>query len=428
MNDLIIYNKGGLDTFQYGINIVKPDGTSLGVGQFVSEFNVWESMFAKAMQFKMGMVDGAGLVAKFGVTVGDKVSLSLALNDNDASKVIAEFVILEVGDGGRTDNSAGRTFVMSGLTMPAHVNQLKSVMKSYNATYSDIVTGVCADYLGVANVAVEATSGTRSLVSPGTKPFDVIGWCCKNAQNAGGDADSLYFFWETADGHKFKTVRKTIADANVHSYTVAVDKNKVGDSTDVFRVLGFQQLKLGHQTDRTAGGLYENEIMQFDHLNRNIVSTKKNYSDQQASVQVLRMQPVADLKQVSNTWISDQTSKVRGLSSNVKIRSNDSAIEQQNSYGEKFNGATMQMQLFNQIGFALELYGNPSIRAGDIIDVDAPELSSASNRGKDWVLHGKFLVADVRHRIWHAEHYRTYLTVYADGYDTAVMAGPQNAN
>lgn len=422
MNDLIVYNKGGLDTFQYSINIVKPDGTSLGMGQFVSEFNVWESMFAKSIQFKMGLVDAAGIIAKFGVTTGDVVSITLAINDNDANKIVSDFVILEVGDGDRTDNSQGRTYTISGLHRSAHLNVKNSVIKSYNASYSDIVSSICSDYLMVANVEVEASSGTRQLVSPGNNPFDVIGWCCKNAQNAAGDADSLYFFWQTADGHKFKTLRKIIADANVHSYTVGVDKNQMGDETDIFRILGFQQLKLGHQTDRTAGGLYENELMQFNHLNRNITATKKNYPAEQASVQVLRKQPVADLGSVANNWISDPAITTRGLASNVKIRSDDAAIGQVNSYQEKYSAATMQSQLFNQIGFALEVHGNPSIRAGDVIDIDAPELSSVNNKGKDFVLHGKFLIADVRHRVWHAEHYRTYLTVYADGYDTAVMS------
>jgi hypothetical protein len=311
---------------------------------------------------------------------------------------------------------------MSGLHLSAHLNQTANVMESYGATISNIVTDICKDHLKV-DVEVEETMGTRRLISPGTAPFDVLGWCCKNAQNAGGDKDSLYFFWHTADGHKFKTLRKTIADAKVHSYTVPVDKNSTGDSSDVFRILGFQQLKLGNQTQRTTGGLYENELVQFNHLNRNITASKKNYVDQQKDVHVLRKQPVADLDHVANTWISDQSSTTRGLSANLKIRSDDAAIGEQNTYQEKFHASLMQSQLFNQIGFALEIHGNPSIRAGDVIDIDAPELSSVASKGKDYVLHGKFLVADVRHRVWQAEQYRTYLTVYTDGYDTNVMAG-----
>lgn len=429
MNDLIIYNQGGVDTFQYGIEIVKPDGTSLGIGKFVSEFNVWESMFAKALQFKMGLVDAAGLVAKFGVQTGDVVSLTLALHDNDDGKIVTEFVILSIDDGERTDNSQGRTFVMTGLHLSAHLNGLKPVTKSYTGSLDQIVQQVCADYLNVTDLDAEPASGTRTLVAPGAKPFDVIGWCCKQAQNASGDADSLYFFWQTADSHVFKTLRKTIADATVWQYTVPVDKNQAGDGTDIWRVLNFKQLKLGHQAQKVSGGLYENELLQFNHLNRNISGSKKNYADQANAVSVLRQQPLADLSQVSNTWISDQTTSIRGLAAAMKVRSDDAAIEQQNSYQNKYNQATMQQQLFNQIAFSIEIYGNPGIRAGDIIEIDAPELSSVSNKGKDWVLHGQFLVADVRHRVWHAEHYRTYLTVYADGYDTSVMANPgQNGN
>jgi hypothetical protein len=423
MNDLIIYNQGGLDTFQYGIELVKPSGVRLGIGSFVSEFNIWESMFAKALQFKMGLVDAAGLVAKFGVQTGDVVSVSLALHDNDAGKIVQDFVILDIGQGDRTENSLGRTFVISGLHISAHLNQLKPVTKSYKGSFDQIVQGICKDYLNIADLQVESAGGQRTLVPQGGKPFDVIGWCCKQAQNAAGDADSLYMFWQTSDGHVFRTLRTQLAQAIVHSYTVAVDKNINSDSSDVFRILGFQQLKLGHQATRTAGGLYENELLQFNHFNRNITSSKKNYVDQQQSVQVLRKQPVADLQQVSNNWISDSSVQTPGLSAMVKIRSDDATVGQQNSYEQKFNAATMQTQLFNQICFSIEVYGNPSIKAGDVIDVDAPELSSADNRGKDWVLHGKFLVADVRHRVWRAEHYRTYLTVYADGYDTNIMNG-----
>jgi hypothetical protein len=426
MNDLIVYNQGGNDTFQYGIEIVKPDGTTIGVGRFVSEFNIWESMQAKAMQFKMGLVDAAGMVAQFGVQTGDTVNVSLAIGDNDPNKILQSFVILSIDTGDRVDNSQGRTFVMTGLDMSAHLNGLSPVTKSYTDSFDNIVQGVCSDYLQIDpdDLDTEAASGTRTVVAPGAKPFDVIAWCCQQAQNASGDADSLYFYWQTADGYNFKTVRQTVSDANTHAYTVAVDKNTAGDTTDVFRVLNFQQLKLGHQQQKIQGGLYENELMQFNHLNRNITSNKQNYANNASAVSVLRQQPVADLSQVSNTWISDSSSNVKGLSATLKIRSDDATIGQQNSYQQKYNRATMQSQLFNQIGFALELYGNSGMRAGDVINVTAAELSSKTNKGQDWVLNGNFLVVDVRHRVFHAEQYRTFVTVYADGYDTNVMSQP----
>jgi hypothetical protein len=426
MNDIIVYNKGYNDTFQYSVQIVKPDGTSIGVGRYVSEFNVWESMQAKAMQYKMGLVDAGGMVAQFGVQTGDTVSISLAISDNDPNKITQDFVILSIDDGDRVDNSQGRTFIMSALDMAAHLNGLNPVTKSYTGSFDQIVQGVCQDYLEIDpdDLDVEAAAGTRTLVSPGAKPFDVIGWCCQQAQNASADKDSLYFFWHTADGFNFKTVRQAVADANTHSYTVAVDKNAAGDTTDVFRILNFKQLKLGHQAQKIQGGLYENELMQFNHLNRNINSTKQNYANNASSVAVLRQQPLADLSEVSNTWISDSDSNVKGLSATLKIRSDDAAIGQQNSYQNKYNQATMQQQLFNQIGFSIEVYGNPAIRAGDILNVNAAELSAKTNKGQDWVLNGNFLIVDVRHRVWHAEQYRTFMTVYADGYDTNVMSQP----
>lgn len=420
--DIVMHNPGQPDAFGYQIAFVKKpaegDEKSYSATQYVTEFNVYESLFAKGLCLTLGVFDGGGLMETLALQPGDMVDLTL-FKDEDSEKLVKRFVILNIGNISRAPNSQAKTYTVSAMTMPAFLNKKKTVYRGFKGKHSDMVTTICKDYLEMEEVEVEATYGDFTVVAPGKAPFKLLSQIMLHSiSEEGGESASLYFFYEDRDGFKFKTLNKIVADANVHSYTLSVDKNVDGVS-DLTKIQHFSQLKAGSQSERMAAGMYENEVVEFDPISRSISSTLWKFKEAGEPLQLLGKNAVVDKVNNLAQWTSDVESKVRGLANMVKFRVNDEAFEGTNNYGRKFGAMVAQKAMFNQIIYAIQIFGTTNIKAGDVLDITAPSMSMQNDAPQlDFSLQGKFLVGDVRHRVVGGENFVTILNIFKDGFET----------
>jgi len=424
--DLVLHNQGKPDAFGYQAAFVKvaKDGaeeTAYSITQFASEINVYESLFAKSMQCSVGIFDGAGLMETIALQPGDYIDITLFAGEDDENKLVKRFVILNIGNVQRAVNSQAKTYTVSGLTLPAFLNKKNTLYRAYKTNLGDVVRRICQEDLAISaeKLEVEPTVGDTQLVLTGKTPFQGISQIMQHAiSRDGGVSKSLYFFYEDRDGFRFKTLSKIIADAVAHKYVVSIDKNPEGTEADLGKIQYFAQLKAGSQSERMAAGMYENEVVEFDPIARRVTARKFNFAEKGQELLELGANVVADVANNVEPWITgDAAGKVRGLSNLVKFRVNDEAYEGQvNGLGEKYGAMVAQKAMFNQIIYAVQIFGNPTIKVGDVLDVTAPALAMQGKAPElDHSLNGKFLVGDVRHRIVNGEQFVTILNIFKDG-------------
>jgi hypothetical protein len=413
------FNVGAPDEFSYSIEFVKDtSGDSYSVIGLVDEFNVWESLFTKAMQCQLQVADASGVIDQIALQPNDKIKIVL-MKTSDLPKVEKEFVITGIAAGSRTINSQGKTYVISGLTEPAIKNKISTVNKAMQGTISSMVQTIAKDYLGIEDVDVEDTEGDKkNVVMPGYKPFKMLQWLSNHAISPeGGEDQSFYLFFENADGFKFKTVKKIIADANVHSYSVTQNDNRQQDGKDIWRITHYVHNKLGSHFSRLDNGMIQNEIVEFDHKRRTIVPRKINIRDQGEKIRNLGTAPILDTTNNLESLLQ-QESKYRAQTARSRIRSSEEAYGELNSYGRKHGALIMQKQMWNQLSFTLQFLGNPCLRAGDLIDVEENlELNSKTSKEMDRLLVGKFLVGNVRHVVGAGGNYLTVVDIFKDGHE-----------
>lgn len=420
--DIVEYNIGAPDGFGYVIELVKKsDGQEkrYGVSRFVSEFNIFESVSNKSMSLMLGFVDAAGLIQAIGFTTGDIIDVTL-YKDANGKKVSGLFYVMDIADGDRTENSQGRTYTITGLTRAAYMDKKSTVNRSYKGTLSSALVAIAKEYLDVDVKDVETSRGERTVVMPRFGAFQVIDWICKHALSDSGSKDSLYYFYETSDGFHFKTLRKIIADATTYTYTMSVDSNRNEDATDIFRLLDFSMVQVGDHVEKMEKGIFENELMQFNHLDRSITSNKFSYKDQYSEIHLLGPNPTTQFDKNYDQWVTDPSEERIGIRNHTRIRSDDAAYGQYNGLTEKYGHTVAQGRLFNQINFAASMFGNSALRAGDIIEVDAPEFAAKETKGLDYLANGKFLIVNVHHQVIQGEKYWTFCDVVKDGLDTAL--------
>ena len=420
--DIVLHNPNQPDAFGYQVAFVKTkaDGTeaSYSATQYATEINVFESLFAKGCCLTMGVFDGGGLMETIALQPGDAVDVTL-MKDEDSAKVVKRFYILNIGNVARAGNSSAKTYSISAITLPAFLNKKQKVYRGFKGKHSSMVDIICQEFLQLEEVEVEDTYGDFTLVSPGKQPFRLISQIMMHAISAtNGEDGSLFFFYEDRDGFKFKTLNKIVADAKVHSYQVSIDKNVDGEP-DLRKIQFFQQLKAGSQAERIQAGMYENEVVEFNHVDRSISNTLWKFKEAGDRIAVLAPNPVFDKVNNLAQWVNEQETKFRGLSNMVKVRSNDEAYDGVNNYGRKFGSMMAQKAAFNQIIYAVQIFGNTDIKAGDVLDITAPAMKMQSEGGDlDFSLQGRFLVGDVRHRMTNGEQFVTVLNLFKDGYET----------
>lgn len=416
--DVVIHNPNQPDAFGYSIAFVKASGETYSATQYVSEINVWESLFAKAMCCKIGVFDGGGLLETIALQPGDKIDITM-MKDEDSVKLIKTFIISDIGAGNRTENSQAKTYTVSGMSAHAYANMKHKVYRGFKSNYSEMLKKICTDFLGLTDVEMEDTLGDTTIVSPGKSPFKIISQLMLHAISARwGAEESLFFFYEDRDSVRFKTLRSVVSDAKVHPMILSVDKNVDGEA-DLLKIQHFAQLKAGSQTERIIGGMYENEIVEVDFLSRTFGSKKFSYEKTGDQLRMLGQGDIVDKANNVRDFVNDAETTIRGLASMVKFRIADEAFDREGSMRDKYGTMVAQKALFNQLIYAVQIFGNPEIKVGDIVDVSAPAMSMQSDAPEmEKMFQGRFLVGDIRHRIVNGEQYVTIMNLFKDGFET----------
>jgi hypothetical protein len=424
MTELRRYNPEGFDAFTYGVDIIKATSNKeYNVNAFVDDLSVWESLFAKSMQAKLMLTDGAGLMDQIALQPGDKVRI-VAFKGVEAEKKLDKvFEIMSIQMGSQAVNKQGRSYNLSCVTMPAILNKISVVSKSLSGKLSEMAATVAKDYLKIDDeiLETEETDGDKkNVVMPGYKPFKMLQWLANHAVSvAHGESNSFYLFYEDRDGFRFKSLKSIISDATHHEYTMTGDDTRFGGKDDVFRIISFQQNRIGSNASRLDNGMLENELLEFDVLGRKMSSKRFDFSQQGDSIRLINTSGVMDIaNNFEELRGAPADTRARGILGALKIRSSEEGFDETNTYGRKHGSLIAQKTMFNQLSYTFTMGGNPGMKAGDLIVVNAAALSADDQRELDPYLNGLFLIANVRHKITAASEFITVIDVFKDGYDS----------
>lgn len=418
---LYFHNKGKIDGFAYGLQLIKNGSNRvIDIGSMVTSIDVYESLNNMAMSMVVEIVDAANAFVNYGFQPGDQLHLVLFNNQKDTKNVDITLSILTIHNGNRINNSKARTYSISAVDKSALNNKKATVIKSYNDKTSNIIKDICTNLLGIpsSKLSIEETTETLKYISTKHSPYNFI----KSLYSCGisskhGSGQSFYFY-QTADGFFFKSVKGIISDAqqsnNIWNYSLSVDKNQEGNQTDFRRIIDYVHHGISNQQNRMSG-VFESELIQFNHLKRNITSNTFVYKDHYQDVQLLGKKPVVDLKHNYKDWITASNNNIMGQRSFVMIRPDPTAFNIVNTYAENFHKALAQNGLFKQINYHLHLNGNAQMRAGDLIKISASEISGVTQSRPDSLMNGTYLIVNLHHAVRVGEIYKTFTDVASDG-------------
>lgn len=418
---LYYHNKSKIDEFAYGLQLIKNgSGRIIDIGSMITSIDVYESLNNMSMSMVVEIVDAANALVNYGIQPGDQLHLLLFNNQKDTDNVDVTLSILTIHNSNRINNSKARTYTLSAVDKSALINKKTSVVKSYNDKTSNIVQDVAVNLLNIKSksLTVEPTTETLKYIATMHAPYDCIKSVSPHAVSSKNGSGQQFYFYQDADGFYFKSLKGIISDAqqanNVWSYSLSIDKNQAGNQSDFYRIIDYVHHGISNQKSRMSG-VFENELIQFNHLNRSIKSKTFNYQDEYQSVQLLGKKPVVDLDHNYEDWVTATNNSIMGVRSFVAVKGDPAAYGVVNTFADNFHKAVAQHGLFKQINYHLHLNGNAQMRAGHLIQVSTNEISGVTQPRPDALMTGTYLIVNLHHAIRVGELYGTFIDIASDG-------------
>jgi len=333
-----------------------------------------------------------------------KFKISSALGTLDFSRTP-----LFVNGAVNPDQSSNReSVILSLVSKSAITNQETFVKRNYSKSTNNTqsVRLIVKNILKIDKLIAEETSNKYPFIGNNKSPFDVI--CMLASKSVPENGHPGFFFYETRDGHNFKSIDKLIDQKSVATYFRSdVNKSSVSDNSNDFKILSFSINKNQNLISALKSGVYSSrrivfnlKTFTFEEKQFNIGTLKKSLGKKEA--------PTPQDKKYTRTLFSIKD--VGALSSKVEESDEGDVNVYQGSVQMRYN------ILFSQMA-KIQVPCNPNLKAGDIIKCNLEIITPGEKEqgSVDPVESGNYMILDLCHH-YDPERSFTAMTLVRDTY------------
>jgi hypothetical protein len=307
-------------------------------------------------------------------------------------------------------------------------NEQTRVVKRYDGQVSDSVGNILKNVLKIDNsrIEVDQTERKYNFIGNDRKPFYVCTWLASKSIPKVDETKSIgaaagYFFYQTADGFKFKALDNLLDQKRgykKYSYTGAPGVPEGYDGTikkyNIERDIDLQQ--------NLTLGTYSNSSIFFDFYAMKYERKDYNIDEQEDGIKIA----ATDIRYVSDefrTAPSRLMSHILDVGSLPSGRSSEEQLKEwkNNPTNPTFDAKNTMVQSimrYNQL-FTIKVNviipGNFSLRAGDLIYCEFPKLEGNNVSEVNPQSGGIYMIASLCHRITPSDCF-TSLSLVRDSY------------
>ena len=333
-----------------------------------------------------------------------KFKISSALGTLDFSRTP-----LFVNGAVNPDQSSNReSVILSLVSKSAITNQETFVKRNYSKSTNNTqsVRLIAKNILKIDKLIAEETSNKYPFIGNNKSPFDVI--CMLASKSAPENGHPGFFFYETRDGHNFKSIDKLIDQKSVATYFRSdVNKSSVSDNSNDFKILSFSINKNQNLINALKSGTYSN---------RRVVFNLKTYKEDEIDFNLEFLENALGKKEVPRpkdekyTRVLYSIKDVGALSPNVEESGEGDVNSYQGSVQMRYN------LLFTQMA-KIQVPCNPNLKAGDIIKCNLEIITPGEKEQGlvDPVESGNYMILDLCHH-YDTKRSFTAMTLVRDTY------------
>jgi hypothetical protein len=278
-----------------------------------------------------------------------------------------------------------------------------AVTKNYDGHPDESVKRILKEYIQTKkNIDADPTLNTLSFTGKSQSPFYLCTWLASrsvpNIQNANQNLAG-YFFYETADGYKFKSIDKLFAQTPKRKIIMnqVIGEIPPGYDGKILEHSFVETFDLNHLMRYASG---QSQIRTFDPFSQTYVQKDFNYQNQYKQNNIGGTTPIEygkDQNEVVSRYFAHLDTGVK-LPGTVEEQLKQSNKVNYNPY-DIFRQAKMRYNSLYNIKLSIVIAGDLSLRAGDLMYCDFPEVSGEKLKVVSSEKSGLYMIHDVCHRI-----------------------------
>ena len=383
-------------------------------------FNYYEDVFSPMITATLTVANTGNVVEGddgklqslyngFPLRGGEKMSIKIA--GNSAENKGLEFNDLYVGSITNVIISAERElFTLNLISREAITNETVRVGKRFPVSQkiSDSVEDICKNYLSSDKLYdVDATQNPYGFFGNMRKPFTILTMLASKSvpgNVSGRDATAGYFFFETQEGFRFKSIDSLIRTPPFpQKYTYAPGIIDQDDATKDFKILEFSTNKNQNLLSNLERGAFCSHRTYLNPLTFRYTPTSQSIfklEDYSGKIENLGSDIDVVLPALSpndsRTLSSVPSRYVTGI---LDIGTTDSSVSQLgNADPARIHSQAMMRYntLFTQT-LTMTIPLNTNLKAGDIMNCEFPRIDTENRKEPDKEQSGLYLVKKLTH-------------------------------
>jgi hypothetical protein len=378
-----------------------------------SSMSVTEDLFKNSVACTLDLVDSTDSLGVVDFDGTETFTLSFkGLKDSDRI-INLTFRAYKVDIQVSPEKTDMKIYRLHGVT-PEHIKQsTMDINQSFKMPVSKAVENVFSKIGTKRPLEVDDTAGSYTYIVPGMTPFESFEFLQRRAYDSRYRA-SMFLFYETVDGYKFKNVEKLIEeqrdDAPVFRYQpVANLKTEDDDPTKNIEHLEISANK--NILKKIKSGAYANAVREIDLVNQRVNSTEVRVKeDFKTFVHLDKAAMSLDSKAIIDESLNiiNSTKWINKVS------------DQDDKRGQLIPRRRFYFDCLSQVETRVVVPGNSNLSVGNVIDIDMLELAGkTNNKTQEPKVSGKYLVTQVKHILGRGS-YRTNLLLNKESYNANV--------
>lgn len=373
-------------------------GNKLDLTEFVTDLNIYESIYESTIKATMSIFDGAGLLDRI-TWAGSKVTLTYTSSEK-IDKTTMVFVA-DGAEGATNHNNKGNQVYF--VTMYS-----EECLRNFAITVGEIFNKLPPERMiekiinGKLNskkpVIIDKTSAIDTINCANLHPFQAIDKIKKRAVSR-GKASSSFVFFENKHGFNFKPIESMLEAARKDPQITDGDRNFYLDSqhhtgienTSWRQLLAIERIVTQSLSKTLAGGGLKSKIYAYDILTGD--HYEFTYDDAKNSSEFSISDKSFTYKRVAMDDIVKPGDTPAGIIVAPVIGTNDLERVKKELYVKAY----MTKIMSNLVG--IHIHGDSRMTVGTAIKLHLPVVDGSTKGSTNTLAGGIYLVSKVRHMI-----------------------------
>lgn len=398
------------------------NGTEVELNNLYRYIEIYEDLFSPYISARLYIEDAFNFPERLPIVGQEKVELEFRSDIDDMEPVKLIFRVYKLDSQKIDDNGKTQQYTLHLMSEGGYFNFTQICGYSLKGSVSEMVKSVLFKHFPESvwkdKLDIENTIDNYSFVLPASyTPFRAIDWMCGKAYSKTGVNYSPFLFYESIDGHRFKSLSKIIEDGSkntiVYDYTQANipvlhgNRETLGYSSTLpnryHKVQRLEELSRFDTASNMMNGIIASHLTTHDLVRKEHREIEFFEQDVFDSIRKLGNSPhFRDSDPEKSRVMSKGNSYFYLPSTPYTVHDQVNGIVDNTQVESLFQKRKYHLNTFLTQKLVIQVFGDSRRRIGDIVDlrVFKPQSDVTTLDDKtDKNLSGQYMITSIKHSL-----------------------------